>query len=468
MTISHVNTQTGTQANASSVSATKPTGTASGDLLIGIFTCNAQNATAPSGWAQIHDKTIETFRCQIFYKVAGGSEPSSYAFSVPDVAPLVLSISAFRNCDPTTPIDTEVLWETALTHTEPYTTLGASGGTQGRVLHVRTVRYVGSTVPTFTAGSGTELADVGVFSGGSVCYSIGFYMATSEYFTSGSQSGLAITTSQSESQNEIISWGIRALSVPGAMEVDLPLPTMTVDGNWSYPAVVDVDLPLPTVDVSAWAGNTEGTLEAPVPITMTLTGSINPTGTLDTIVLPTIELLGETRFFAENVVNVDREERWFIMTQDGYRLGIRAIRYTAMAVTLPLPEVTIAALQSEAEFGNAGATSVTATANAATAPRRPAAGAVTASVTANAATAPRRPAAGVASATVTANQPSTVKASFASAGHASATVTANSVSFAGSETADAGIATATATANQPTVLIGRLASAGHASVTCHN
>ncbi len=69
---------------------TKPTGTASGDLLIafaGSGLSTARKFSTPSGWTlQAEDVTGGTVggsiqNIQLFYKVAGGSEPSTYDFT---------------------------------------------------------------------------------------------------------------------------------------------------------------------------------------------------------------------------------------------------------------------------------------------------------------------------------------------------------------------------------------------------
>lgn len=336
MAISHVNTQTDTVAVGTSVTATKPTGTASGDLLVAVFTSNSQDCTPPPGWTEIVDEVVEVFRCQIFYKVAGGSEPANYTFSVGSSAPLVLSVSAFRGIDTAAPIDISPVFESGTGHSEAYTTPSVTGGSSGRLLYLRTVRESGSTPATFTASSVTELADVGVFSGGSVSYSLGLYMATVDYNTSGSQSGLAITCSLTEEHNIVATWGIKSAGVPGSMSANMPIPTVSMSGSWAIPAVVDADIPLPSVSVTAFSGEFEGSLAAQVPITVSVVAFVEPRGALDASILPVITMGAETRHFSDSVISIEREERWLIMTQDGYRPGIRSGADLPMNIDLPL------------------------------------------------------------------------------------------------------------------------------------
>lgn len=83
--------------STTSLSVSKPTSTASGDLLVGIYMYgsapNGTNMVSPalsgSGWTQLHHISAEGFSnpFNIFvdgvawYKFAGGSEPTSYTFS---------------------------------------------------------------------------------------------------------------------------------------------------------------------------------------------------------------------------------------------------------------------------------------------------------------------------------------------------------------------------------------------------
>lgn len=341
MAISHVGTNHATSGNGTSVTCTKPSGTTSEDLLLAFFTSNNQNATPPSGWTEIADETVEVFRCQVFYKVAGGSEPSNYQFSVGSAAPLILSITCLREIDSSTPIDITASAETDLTHSEPYTTPGLTGGTAGRLVYFRTVRVSSSTPPTFTASGVTELKDVGVFSGGSVSYSQGLYLANSDYSGGGSKSGLAITCSGSDTHNFVFTVGIRAeAGVTGTFDVSMPsIPSVSMTANWAYAASLSATMLLPTMTSEVFSGNFEGPLGIAVPITVTFAGHTDVRGTLDVIAGPIVEITGETRFFADNVVIPDREERWFVMTQDGYYLGIRSGVDLPMRVDMPLPVV---------------------------------------------------------------------------------------------------------------------------------
>lgn len=68
---------------ASSVTVTKPTGTASGELMVAIVNWNTNGTiTPPSGWTE--KNTVTAFSggtTGLYYKVAGGSEPADYTWS---------------------------------------------------------------------------------------------------------------------------------------------------------------------------------------------------------------------------------------------------------------------------------------------------------------------------------------------------------------------------------------------------
>lgn len=509
MAISHVDTNTATAGNGTSVTVTKPSGATTDDLLLAFFTSNNQNCSPPAGWTEIADEVTEVFRCQVFYKVAGGSEPANYTFSVASATPIVCSMSALRGIDETGPIDITAVADTALTHAEPYTTPSLTGGTAGRLVYFRTVRLSGTTPPTFSASGVTELSDVGVFSGGSVCYAQGLYMANSDYSGGGSKSGLAITCSDSETHNFVFTVGIKSeAGLTATMTAVMPsLPSVSMSGSWAYAATLDVNpIPMPTMSVDAFSGNTEGTLDIAVPIDVTIAASTPVRGTLDVVVTPVVGISSETRFFGDNAVTPEREERWFIMTQEGYYLGVRSVVDIPMRVTMPLPtvniSVTTATRAGQVEdipvttfdpteiivIFSGGASSVTATANdatvlvgrlafvgevvsaATTADLPESVGIVFAAETVEAAVvASDVIGASVlvdnATATVTAYNPTSGNAKNVAAEHVSVSVTTYSPA-SGVANAYAGHASVSVTPNNAS--IKGTVSSGHASVNCHN
>jgi hypothetical protein len=514
--ISHIGTNHATVGSGTSVTVTKPASTANDDLLLAFFTSNNQNCTPPAGWTEIADEVIEVFRAQVFYKVAGSSEPANYQFSVGgggSNTPIVCSVACLRGIDDASPIDITAVAETDTSHSEPYTTPGLTGGTAGRLVYFRTVRVSSSTPPTFTASSVTELKDVGVFSGGSVSYSQGLYLANADYSGGGSKSGLGITCSGSDTHNFVLTLGVKAeAGLTATMGLTMPsIPSVDMAANWAYAATLNTSMPLPTMTSNVFVGSTEGTLDTVVPITVSLAGSTPVRGTLDVMPSPIVEITGETRFFADNVVLPVREERWFIMTQDGYRMGIRFGVDIPMRIEMPLPQVAIVAttvshagqvpdIPAEAfepteiiVIFSAATTAVTAEAYDATVLRGALAPAEEVNVTgvvetwAEWADAPAtfitvgaEHVAAISeatnligfsaivdsvSATATAYNPAVGNAKEAFAEHVSVSVVANSIAT-GISNANAGHASASAAASAPQVQIK--SNSGHAAISCHN
>ncbi len=88
-------------------SMNKPAGVVSGDVMIAtlrVSTFVSFNFSTPTGWTEITGATDNN--AKIYYKVAGGSEPSSYSFGsmIGVGATMVGSIVAFSGADPVTPL----------------------------------------------------------------------------------------------------------------------------------------------------------------------------------------------------------------------------------------------------------------------------------------------------------------------------------------------------------------------------
>jgi hypothetical protein len=90
-----------------SLSITKPAGVASGDVMLATVAAMGTGAlTAPSGWAAVQDTTLSTTMRQItYYRVAGGSEPTSYSWELGSKRQASGGISDYRGVNATAPID---------------------------------------------------------------------------------------------------------------------------------------------------------------------------------------------------------------------------------------------------------------------------------------------------------------------------------------------------------------------------
>lgn len=88
--------------------ANKPTGTVSTDVMLAwIQTDGTPTLTGPSGWtnaARILSPDGTTFVQDLWYKVAGGSEPSSYTWGGAGGAGITIDLYTYSGADTTTPI----------------------------------------------------------------------------------------------------------------------------------------------------------------------------------------------------------------------------------------------------------------------------------------------------------------------------------------------------------------------------
>lgn len=93
---------------------TKPSGTASGDLLFAAIASDDFNiSSAPSGWTLIRN-TLSSYanRLLTYYKVAGGSEPADYTWTFSASTDLTGAVLAYTGLT-STPLDVENVQENA-------------------------------------------------------------------------------------------------------------------------------------------------------------------------------------------------------------------------------------------------------------------------------------------------------------------------------------------------------------------
>lgn len=210
---------TGADPSNGSVTVNKPTGVASGDVLL-VFGASNEGAwdTLPSGFTQIDlstdANTPNNFRCYAWYKVCGGSEPASYTFGSTTAAgsgaPMVVNMTAWRGVSNSSPIMHNARTDAGAV-TEAYTPAASfTQSATGRVVFARCAR-AGTTFPAFStaAGGWSELADAGAFSGGTISYGVATYGKTADT-SSGSQTCPATTCSQTETDNVSFLVALRA------------------------------------------------------------------------------------------------------------------------------------------------------------------------------------------------------------------------------------------------------------------
>lgn len=87
-----------TSSAATSCNVAKPTGVVSGDVMIAIVTYDGSaDVVTASGWTEIGNANGSDITAHILYKVAGGSEPASYTFSVVNSHAIGAAITAYYN-----------------------------------------------------------------------------------------------------------------------------------------------------------------------------------------------------------------------------------------------------------------------------------------------------------------------------------------------------------------------------------
>ncbi|MBK8188816.1 MAG: hypothetical protein IPK79_00015 [Vampirovibrionales bacterium] len=108
-TIAQRGTATSANSYTNSLSVTRPTGVVENDVLVAVVTWWANTLTPPSGWTQIGTTQSwshpdGTVYARAYYRVAGASEPSSYAWGLSATNDIACTIVAYSNVDTTDPI----------------------------------------------------------------------------------------------------------------------------------------------------------------------------------------------------------------------------------------------------------------------------------------------------------------------------------------------------------------------------
>jgi hypothetical protein len=143
-----------TVTNGTTVS--KPSGAAAGDLLLATLEVDEDPATvtAPSGWTLLQDTvgapgTGNAFHTQVWWKLAGASEPSSYTWTVSGGPWVDIGLLAYTNVNQTSPIDVSAGRNAGTTST-PATPAVTTSGSNEMVVAL----FVNFESGNWTAGSG--------------------------------------------------------------------------------------------------------------------------------------------------------------------------------------------------------------------------------------------------------------------------------------------------------------------------
>lgn len=229
-----------TQANSATVVVNKPTGVVSGDVMIALITSNDGNITAATGWVKIGHTdggNPDLFDATWWYKVAGGSEGSTYTFTnAGGAAPMIGTVIAFTGVDTSSsPIGGSSILGSSNLATEPKSIAGCTNTPTALAIYSRSCR-VGTggggggadSSPghplTYTATGPTELEDVGIWSGGTVSYSHGIYMGSE---AAGNPSSISVTGTGTIQESDNITASLTLITFNPNVSVNAGLATAT-------------------------------------------------------------------------------------------------------------------------------------------------------------------------------------------------------------------------------------------------
>jgi hypothetical protein len=162
-----------TAGSNSSLSVSRPTGVVEGDVLVTAVAYRGGSLTAPSGWTQAILQGGSGVTAAVYYRVAGASEPSSYAWALDSTDALAAGVIAFYNAYVANPVSdvVGVAVATSSYTTSPSATAATTGDLWLKIAGVATNVRV-------TPAAGTEQVDVGI--GG-----LGLWMASQLLAASG-------------------------------------------------------------------------------------------------------------------------------------------------------------------------------------------------------------------------------------------------------------------------------------------
>lgn len=398
MAITHLDTNTGGEPGTTgSVVITKPDGVASGDVLVAFACTNELTITVPAGFTQValsaNADTPGTFSGGMWYKVAGGSEPASYTFSKSaDGGPIAVSLSAFRGCNTTSPIDvsSEIAGGAAGEPANPATSVTQTAS--GHLVYARFTRNVSGTsgvaeAPAYSNGTAgwSELGEAAAFSGATVNYGVGVYAADADT-GAGAQTEPAITVSRTETDNVYILAALLAAPegdvatslapvvaalagdhrISGVLGTELSPVVAAFAGNGG-PTAGTLDTVLSSVVADAEGTATGGTVGATLPaVTSAFEGAVVPSGGFECQLAPvTCAFVMETKPFGEHVISVEADHRSFLIIDDDP--GLLPIKRSAVYTTplsSPLAveaDITVSAYDA---FVNTGVQSIESSAEA--------------------------------------------------------------------------------------------------------
>lgn len=237
-------TRSAVDTGTSTITLTKPTGVASGDFLIFLVNfVDGNTLNTPSGLTLVSslNSASGVVRNNFYWKVATGSEPSNYTFSM-STSGLIINggMLALRDSDGVQ-LELDSHGGVAATSTaQNYSTPGCTQVKPGRVFHYRAARFSDDDpVPTFSLSGWTEKWDIE--SGGTPNYAQAFYMGFADDTPVGAEAGVQINASKTPTHNIARTFVIAPQSVPvnanaGLASVSVSSPASSIQSSGNFPA----------------------------------------------------------------------------------------------------------------------------------------------------------------------------------------------------------------------------------------
>jgi hypothetical protein len=331
-------TNNGTATSGTSVTITKPTGVAEGDVLTALLSTTNQTFTAPAGWTRLATGgNSSNWSVDVWYKVAGPSEPASYGFSVPVAGIIVGAMNAWRgvnNADPIGALHAETVTNSNLSEPHVGPSVDATGEASGRICYVRAVKATSAASYTINDEDITQRSALNVTSGG-VTFTNGWFSNTLTYSTDGVKPGVSLSINVTETNNFEATYILRSLP-EGSFSGTLGSVTGDATGGVVSQGSFSGTLGSVTGDFAAsgiggpfsanlgsvtgdFAGQiVNGSMACTLPAAIsTITGAVAAIGGISaTLSRPTSNLRVETRPFGGRVILVRPPKRGLLVVGD--------------------------------------------------------------------------------------------------------------------------------------------------------
>jgi hypothetical protein len=245
---------TSTSSAVTSYTINRPSGVASGDLMIATVALSnsTPNVTAPSGWTLVTqfetDGTVDGYMA-ILKRTAGSSEPTSWTGTLSQASlPIITEVVAYRNCDTAANqfIDSDT---SSKSGGSTITTASVTNDNSGawRVCSFMASRQTLSFAPTFSSSEVSERADDSASYGGSGRYGTGARAINAAVYDSNGSVSTGVhsrTGTLSASWYDAASWigiikPLPTPAAPGANETERLDNTNGSSNPWQTLAIYD-------------------------------------------------------------------------------------------------------------------------------------------------------------------------------------------------------------------------------------